>query len=142
MWEKKKMKRNEDGSVNRIQGGVMLKVHAKNLGNVTVLSLKGQIVSGETEVLRTAVQSLSGISAVKLDLARVSTIDAAGLGTMLELREQAESKSIQFDLMNVNKRIRRVFEITRLDTVFRITPKLRFFPVSHRRRVRPLASCA
>lgn len=121
----------------------MLKVHAKNLGNVTVLSLKGQIVSGETEVLRTAVQSLSGISAVKLDLARVSTIDAAGLGTMLELREQAESRSIQFDLMNVNKRIRRVFEITRLDTVFRITPNLRFFPaVSHRRRVRPLASCA
>jgi anti-anti-sigma factor len=121
----------------------MLKVHAKNLGSVVVLSLQGQIVTGETDVLRTAVQSLSGVSAVKLDLARVATIDAGGLGAMLELREQAESRSMRFELMNVNKQIARVFEITNLDTVFRITPSVKFFPpVSHSRRVSALASCA
>ena len=121
----------------------MLKVHAKNQGNVAVLSLQGQIVTGETEALRAAVQSLSGVSAVKVDLARVSTIDAAGLGTMLELREQAETRSMRFELLNVNKRIGRVFEITRLDTVFQITPTIKFFPaVSHSRRAGALASCA
>jgi anti-anti-sigma factor len=121
----------------------MLNVHAKNLGTAVVLSLQGQIVTGEMEVLRSAVQSLSGISTVKLDLARVATIDAGGLGAMLELREQAESRGIRFELMNVNKRIGRVFEITRLDTVFRITDGLKLFPaVSHRRRVPALASCA
>jgi len=122
----------------------MLKVHAKNLGNVAVLSLQGQIVTGETEILRTAVQSLPAVSAVKLDLARVATIDAGGLGAMLELREQAESKGIRFELMNVTRQISRVFEITRLNTVFRITSSVKFFPaVSHNRRVRPvLASCA
>jgi anti-anti-sigma factor len=122
----------------------MLKVHAKNLGTVAILTLQGQIVNGETEVLRTAVQSLSGVSAVKLDLARVATIDAGGLGAMLELREQAESRSIRFELMNVNKQIARVFEITNLNTVFHITPSVKFFPpVSHRRRVaHGLASCA
>jgi anti-anti-sigma factor len=98
----------------------MLKVNAKNLGNVAVLSLQGQIVHGETEVLRNAVQSLSGVSAVKLDLACVATIDAGGLGAMLELREQAESRSIRFELMNVNIQIARVFEITNLNTVFHI----------------------
>ena len=122
----------------------MLKVHAKNLGNVAVLSLQGQIVIGETEVLRTAVQSLPAVSAVKLDLARVATIDAGGLGAMLELREQAESKGVRFELMNVTKQISRVFEITRLDTVFRITSGVKFFPgVARSERVRPaLASCA
>ncbi len=124
----------------------MLKVHAKHLGNVAVLSLQGQIVTGEMDVLRNVVQSLSGVSAVKLDLARVSTIDAGGLGAMLELREQAESRLIRFELMNVNKQIGRVFEITRLDTVFNITTGFTNFPSASQNRIaRPvpaLASCA
>ena len=123
----------------------MLKVSAKNLGNIAVLSLKGQIVNGETEILRQAVQSLPAVSSVRLDLARVTTIDAGGLGTMLELREQAESKGIRFELMNVTKQIRRVFEITRLNSVFPMTPAVELFPaVSHSRRasVPALASCA
>ncbi len=123
----------------------MLNLRAKTLGNVAVLSLQGQIVNGETEILRNAVLSLSEVSAVKVNLAGVKTIDAGGLGAMLELREQAESKGIRLELMNLSKEIRRVFEITRLDTVFRITSGVEFFPaVSRSRRapVRPLASCA
>jgi len=67
----------------------MLKVHAKNLGTVAVLCLQGRIVKGETEMLRKALHSLSEVSAVILDLARVTTVDAGGLGVMLELSEQA-----------------------------------------------------
>ena len=123
----------------------MLKVNAKNLGNIAVLSLQGQIVNGETEILRQAVQSLPGVSSVKLDLARVTTIDAGGLGTMLELREQAELRGIRFELMNVTKQLLRVFEITRLNSVFQMTPAVEFFPaVSQGRRVSSavLAPCA
>ena len=35
----------------------MLNVHTKKLGTVAVLCLQGQIVTGETEILRNAVQS-------------------------------------------------------------------------------------
>lgn len=108
----------------------MLKVQARNLGNVAVLSLQGQIVHGETAVLRRAFESVSGISAIKLDMARVAMIDAGGLGALLELREQAASHSVRFELMNVNKQIARVFQITRLDTVFDITPSAKLFAVS------------
>jgi anti-sigma B factor antagonist len=121
----------------------MLKVHARNLGTVAVLRLQGQIVNGETEVLRNAVLSLSealpDVSAFILDLARVTTVDAGGLGVMLALREQVESKGIRFELMNVNKRVRRVFEITRLDSVFEITSGVEFFPAVPRRRRAPVA---
>jgi anti-anti-sigma factor len=129
----------------------MLNVQAKNLGTVAVLSLQGQIVKGEMETLRDAVQSqaaVSGVSAVKLDLARVTTVDARGLGVMLALREGAESRGIRFELMNVTKQIGRVLEITRLDSVFRITSGVEFFPsVSRNRRASVatgtgLASCA
>ncbi len=99
----------------------MLKVHAKRLGNVAILCLKGRVVNGETVALRKAVDSESDVSAVVLDLARVNTIDAGGLGVMLELREQTESKGIDFKLMNVTKLVSRVLEITRLNSVFEVT---------------------
>ncbi|HZE64535.1 MAG TPA: STAS domain-containing protein [Pyrinomonadaceae bacterium] len=120
----------------------MLKVNAKKLGTVAVLCLQGQIVTGETEILRNAVQFLSGVKAIKLDLARVTTIDAGGLGVMLALREQVESKGIRFELMNVNKQIRTVLELTRLDTVFLITSGVEFFPAGSRASMLRLASCA
>jgi anti-sigma B factor antagonist len=113
----------------------MLKVQAKNFGTVAVLCLQGQIVNGETEILLTAVHSLSEVSAIKLDLAQVSTVDAGGLGAMLALREQLQAKGIRFELMNVNKQVSMVLELTRLDSVFQITSGVEHFPaVSHCRR--------
>ncbi len=123
----------------------MLQVHAKNLGTATVLCLQGQIVIGDTENLRNVVQSLSETSAVILDLARVSTVDAHGLGVMLELREQTLEKGIRFELMNVSEPMSRVLEITHLDSVFQITSGVEFFPqVSRDSRARgaALRSCA
>ena len=123
----------------------MLRVHAKNLGTVAVLCLQGRIVNGETEILRNAVHSVSGAGAVILDLARVSTVDAGGLGVMLELREQVQSKGIGFKLMNVSKLVGRVLEITHLDTVFEVTSGVEFFPAVSRRQhasVMRFASCA
>ena len=99
----------------------MLRVHARKLGTVAILCLQGRVVQGETATLRNAVHSQSEASAVVLDLARVSTIDAGGLGLMLELREQTQSKGIAFRLINVTRLVRRILEITRLDSVFEIT---------------------
>jgi anti-anti-sigma factor len=120
----------------------MLKVHAKKLGNVAVLCLQGQIVNGETEILRNALHSLSEVSAVILDFARVTTVDAGGLGMMLELREQAESKGIRFELMNVTRLVSRVLEVTCLDSVFEITAGVEFFPAVSRSRAASVAAFA
>jgi anti-anti-sigma factor len=99
----------------------MLRVYAKKLGTVAIVCLQGRIVNGETAALRDAVDSQSNVSAVVLDLGRVSTIDAAGLGVMLELRERTQSRGIAFKLMNMTKLVSRVLEITRLNSVFEVT---------------------
>ena len=114
----------------------MLRVHTKNLDGVTILSLQGDIVTGETEILRSFVQSLSETNAVILDLARVSKIDAHGLGLMLELRERTQANGTRFELMNVSKPLNTILEMTRLDSVFHITSGGELFSaVSRRRRV-------
>jgi len=123
----------------------MLKVHARDLGNVAFLCMQGQIVNSETETLRKAVYSQSDVSTVVLDLAHVSTVDAGGLGVMLELREQVQAKGISFKIMNVSKLVGQVLEVTRLDSVFEVTSGVEFFPTVSRRRsasVMKLATCA
>ena len=123
----------------------MLKVHVKKLETVAVLCLQGKIVNGETEILQNAVHSLSDVSAVILDLARVTTVDARGLGVLLEVRQQAAAKGIRFELMNVTKWVSRVLEVSRLDSVFQITAGVEFFQTGSRNRpgsVAALASCA
>lgn len=99
----------------------MLKVQTQKLGDVTILRLGGRIEIGETIPLRNAVLSQSNASAVVLDLARVSGIDARGLGVLLELREWTQSKGIEFRLINVTKLLQQVLKITRLDSVFDIS---------------------
>jgi anti-anti-sigma factor len=123
----------------------MLKVQYRNLGRVTFLCVQGQIVNGETEILRQAVQSQPDAGTVVLDLSRVSIVDARGLGAMLELREQVQSKGIGFKLMNVGKMVGRVLEVTRLNSVFEITSGVEFFPAASQRQpasAMRYASCA
>jgi anti-anti-sigma factor len=121
----------------------MLKVHTRRLGGVTVLCLQGQIVTGKTSTLRDAVLSQSEASVVVLDLARVSRIDAGGLGVLLELRGQTLSRHIEFRLMNVTKLVRRVLEVACLASVFEISSAENVVAVRDRAAaVLQLAPCA
>jgi anti-sigma B factor antagonist len=123
----------------------MLEVKTKKLGSIAILCVRGQIITGQTEDLRNAVHAISEVATIILDFAGVSTIDAGGLGVLLELRAYAQERGIRFELMNVNKWVGRVLEVVRLDTVFNITSSVEFFPSVSRNRSTPignLASCA
>ena len=118
----------------------MLKINTKKLGAITVLCLEGQIITGDTDTLRGALQSVSETSDVILDLSNVSVVDAHGLGVLLQLREQSLSRGVRFELMNVCKPLSRILEITLLNTVFDINPRFGFFPArAHAQRV-PVAA--
>ncbi len=123
----------------------MLKVQPRNSGTAVIFYLQGQIVNGETDVLKNAVAFQPNVSAVILDLAGVNIIDAGGLGAILELREQANLKGIRFELMNLNKWVRYVLELSRLDSVFDLKTEAECLPTVSRNRRAPapwLASCA
>jgi anti-anti-sigma factor len=113
----------------------MLKVHAKKMDSIEVLSLEGQIVSGETEVLRKVVQLASDTGELILNFSNVSVVDAHGLGVLLQLREETLARGIHFELINVSRPLYRIFELARLNTVFEISSDVAFIPMvaySHR----------
>ena len=123
----------------------MLTIDNTRMGNVAVLCLQGRIVRGEVDDLRGAVLAQLDADVVVLDLARVNTIDAGGLGSLLDLREQTESRGIEFRLMNVTRLVGQVLEITRLSSVFgmlterEVLSRIRPRPFAP---VRQLAACA
>jgi anti-anti-sigma factor len=118
----------------------MLKIHAKNLETIAVLSLQGRIVNGETEMLRNAVRLQLQSSAVILDLAQVTTVDAHGLGVLLDLRSQVIERGARFKVINVNQPLSRIFEITRLDSVFEINSRAETYQAVPRERHVPVAA--
>ena len=109
---------------------MMLNVQRKNLATVSLLNLEGQFVIGETDGLQDVIQDLPPTRTLILDLSHVSRLDAHGLGVMLQLREQAQARDMQFQLMNISAPLRDLLHITRLDSVFQIKRRVEFFPVA------------
>jgi anti-sigma B factor antagonist len=121
---------------------VMLRVFTRNLGDAAILSLQGRLITGETRTLREAVRAQSNANTIVLDLGRVTAIDAYGLGLMLELRRLSETKGVRFKLMNVSNFTSRVFEVTRLDSVFEIIPRVEAAVMPPAQPRIPVAACA
>lgn len=118
----------------------MLKVHVKKLGAVEVLCLEGQIINGDTQILRAAVALACDSSDIILDLSNVTVVDAHGLGVLLQLREQALAKGIRFELVKVRKPVYTLFEITRLNTVFAINSGIKLLPAVAYAQQMPVAA--
>ena len=118
---KQRRSRVPEQSVNTGEEANMLRIDTMKLGKVVQLGLEGDIVRGETDALRKIVLGQADACLILLDLARVETIDAGGLGVMLELREDTQSRGIEFRVKNVTRLVRQILEITRLDTVFEIS---------------------
>ena len=108
----------------------MLNVQIKNLGRVAILNLQGEIVIGQTETLRDAVESVPRMSSVIVDLSGVRLMDAHGLGLMLQLREQSHAKGGGFQLVNANRTLREILRITRLDGVFQVSSAVLAHPIA------------
>ena len=110
----------------------MLSVSVQQLGDASVLSCEGRIMTGDAySSLRDAVLSQTK-RIVFLDVARVGRIDAAGLGVLLGLREWAGARAIRFKLMNVTKNVGEILELTNLERVFEFCSVLDLLCLLHR----------
>ena len=89
-----------------------------------VLPLEGEI---DLHVSPRVAISLAQITQKKLtpvivDLSRVSYIDSSGLAVLIETMQHVEEYGGKFALAGLQENVRSIFEIARLDQVFRIYP--------------------
>src|SRR6266550_3709544 len=98
--------------------------HAGMTARPTIISLEGEI---DLHVSPRIAATL--IAAVKekprnliVDLAKVSYIDSSGLAVLIEAMQSVEKYRGKFALAALQENVKPIFEIARLDQVFRIFP--------------------
>ncbi len=98
-----------------------LHILEKEVKGVTVLEISGRVTLGEeSSQLRNKIKETlaQGRTRLVLDLAAVSYIDSAGLGTLVAGFTSAQNQGANMKLANLTKRFDEQLHITKLVTVF------------------------
>ena len=97
-----------------------LTLSTRPVGAVTVIDASGRITLGDaTGQLRDTVhKEAEKNTKILLNLGDVSYIDSAGLGEMLGCFTSVKNRGGDLKLLNVQKRIKDLLQITRLYTIF------------------------
>lgn len=90
-------------------------------GEVQV-EVRGNITIHTSPELRRALQPLFGGShdVIRVDLQEVGFIDSSGIATLVEGLKWARENNGRFVLAGLSEKVRDVFELAKLDTVFEI----------------------
>jgi anti-anti-sigma factor len=96
----------------------MPKLTVHKLSEAVVFRCTGRIVFGECHILRRAVLSHPYIEIVVLDMGEISTIDAAGVGLLVELRKWAVAKRMQLKLLYLTPHVANLLNITHVTPIF------------------------
>ncbi|MGB2642075.1 MAG: STAS domain-containing protein [Candidatus Acidiferrum sp.] len=98
-----------------------LKMTNREVEGVSVVALDGRIVLGEeSNALREKVKGLiaEGKKKVVLNMANITFIDSAGLGTLVAAHHSAKSQGAALKLAHLGSKFQEVLQITKLLTVF------------------------
>jgi len=98
-----------------------LKIGLRESGSVLILDLNGRITIGEeVSSLRDTIKEHldSGQKNILLNLAEVSYIDSTGLGQFVGSFATVTSRGGQLKLLNLQKKLQELMQITKLITVF------------------------
>jgi anti-sigma B factor antagonist len=91
-------------------------------GDVTLVEVEGQLIVGNRQELKQQVleQLESGDRKFVIDFANTGYIDSSGLGVLVSLSKKIREQGGELTLASLNDDLRTLFELTKLDTLFRI----------------------
>ena len=98
-----------------------LSIRQRNVSEVVVLDLNGRLWILDLP-LRELMNGLLGQGKrhFVLNLAGVEYIDSSGLGQLISIWTSIRNKTGHMTILNPTQRVQRLFEITRLTTIFEI----------------------
>jgi len=96
--------------------------------NETIIHCTGEINAGNSEAFQEEIRGFipasrghgdAITSRIVLDLTNVTHVDSRGLGALLGAWTAAQRKGCDLEIANVNPRVGKLVETTKLDTVFK-----------------------
>lgn len=100
-----------------------MNIETTEQGRVTIVSVEGDLVLGPPETnFKRKVDELLQTGRVDLlvDLGRVSYVDSSGLGALVRALSETNKEGGQTKLLHVGPRLRKLLEITKLNSIFEI----------------------
>ena len=99
-----------------------LNISTKQIGEVSVVALKGRILLGEeSNSLRERLKSLIGEKKkIVLNMANVTYIDSTGLGILVSAHVSAQKQGMALHISDLGKKFHDLLQLTRLLTVFSV----------------------
>jgi anti-sigma B factor antagonist len=105
------------------QTPVKMQTATRYIGDIAVLDISGRITLGEGNVvLREIVRELAdkGTKKIVLNLGEVQYIDSSGVGELVKTHTSIRNQGGRLRLVNLNKRVNDLLQMTRLSAVFDI----------------------
>src|SRR5215469_14518784 len=109
-------------------GSLGLKLQLEQKPDETIVHCNGKITAENSEVFKKEIRNLIPESRgqtvtityrIVLDLSNVTHVDSTGLGALLGAWTTAKKKGCEVEIANLNPRVEKLVEITKLDTVFK-----------------------
>ncbi|HXZ34295.1 MAG TPA: STAS domain-containing protein [Terriglobales bacterium] len=100
-----------------------LKVHTREVEDVTIVDVSGRITLGEeTGLLRKTVHDLvdGGKKKIVLNLADVDYIDSSGVGELVSSYTAVRNAGGELKLLNLTRKVHDLLQVTKLYTIFDI----------------------
>lgn len=100
-----------------------IRISTSKVNDVVIVQVSGRITLGDSgPALQNEVRKLltSGKEKIILDLSGVTFIDSSGLGQLVGSYATAMSQGSEIRLLNLNKRVYDLMQITKLYTIFAI----------------------
>jgi anti-anti-sigma factor len=85
-----------------------------------VLHVSGEIDLQVADELREAGLAAAAADGVAIDLSQVSFIDSSGLAALIEINNATQDAGQQLTLVNPSRTVRRILEITGLNSAFAV----------------------
>jgi anti-sigma B factor antagonist len=95
----------------------------RQVGDVTVIDAAGRITLGDgSSAFRDLIKDMVGKGSKKilLNLGEVSYIDSSGIGELVSAYTTVSNSGGDLKLLNLNKRVKDLLQITKLYTVFQV----------------------
>lgn len=91
-------------------------------GDVLVIDVEGQLIVGNRQELKQKVleELDGGERKFVVDFSDTGYIDSSGLGVLVSLSKKIREQGGELRLSSLNEDLRTLFELTKLDTLFKI----------------------
>ncbi len=93
---------------------------------VTVVRVEGQLIVGNRQELKGLIQAAleAGDRKLLIDCSATAYIDSSGLGALVTISKKIRESGGELRLAGLNSDLQSLFELTKLDTLFVISPSV------------------